>query len=121
MKDLEQLLRDPRAHAEGVAQDQVAAWGEQVVKRWRFRRLMESMLYRGGLAIGSLLLVQEIWSRSELTMEQVQGLPSAVSESMSASMDLSLLGHPYFVAALGIGCAILLTKPLRERLLQELG
>ncbi|MGB0951775.1 MAG: hypothetical protein ACPG31_00990 [Planctomycetota bacterium] len=121
MNDLERLLQDPRAHGEVVASEDVAAWGEQALKRWRFRRLMESVLYRGGLLLGSMLLLQEIWSRSEITMAQLKGLPSAVSESLSPAADFSLLDHPYLVAAIGLSCAVLLTKPLRERLLQELG
>lgn len=121
MNNLERLLQDPRAHGEVVVQEKVAAWGEAALKRWRFRNTMESLLYRGSLAIGCLLLLQRMWTRSDMSLEQLEALPSMVSERMSVATDFFMLDYPYLIAALGIGCAVLLTKPLRERLLQELG
>lgn len=119
--ELDKLLRDPRVHGETVAPEQVAAWGEQVVRRWQGRRMLETLLYRGSVGIGLGLLLLRMWEESDLQVEQVRALPSAVSEGLAGAAEFSLLDYPYLVAAIGISCAVLLTRPLRERLFEELG
>jgi len=119
-RELERLLRDPRAHGEPVDADQVAAWGDQVVGHWRLRRNLVNLLYRCSLVIGVALLLQRMWERSDLEVTQLKALPSTLTETF-ADGSLAALDYPYLIAALGIASAVLLTRPLRERLLAELG
>lgn len=119
MKDLEKLLRDPRAHADAPAEDAWRAWSEEALERWSteqaqakrsspWRAISNALFYAAGLAA--------LWVMLPFL--------ATAAESFGASLgSLHLwisMPNPWVLVGLAVGLSVFLTPPLRQRLLQEL-
>jgi len=122
MKNLDHLLRDPRAHHAEVSSNQVQAWGEDVLLQWNAesekaqasqtahsRSMLASALYWGSLAAASIMLGSLLWDSLALPLDDLRTMPLTFFTAIAE--------HSTWLAA-GVVCmAVWLTRPLRELLL----
>ena len=122
MKNLDDILRNPRAHRAEVSDDQVKAWNEEVLTRWNTeqatasvqesrlsRALLASILFWGSLAAGGLMLGSLFWDRLAIPMSQLRDMPNSLLAGMT--------GHPLWLAGFVLCLGVWFTRPLRELLL----
>ena len=122
MKNLDDILRDPRAHRAEVSSDQVQAWNSEVLSRWHAeqklsqvhkrrvsRAVLASVLYWGSLAFAAIMLGSLLWDRLEIPIDRLREMPSTLLTEMA--------GHPFWLAAIVVSLAVWFTRPLREILL----
>lgn len=119
MKNLDDILRDPRAHRAEVSSDQVKAWNDQVLLRWNAeqeqsqlrkarasRAVLASILYWGSLSAAAILLGSLLWNSLEIPIDRLREMPNSLLAEMA--------GHPLWLAAIVVTVAIGFTRPLRE-------
>jgi len=122
MKNLDDILRDPRAHHAEVSNDQVKAWGEEALTRWsaeqesvsvpkanRSRLILSSVLFWGSLAAGVLMLGSLLWDHMGIPIDTLREMPNSLLTEISA--------HPLWLASFVFCLGIWFTRPLREFLL----
>ncbi|MDA0667159.1 MAG: hypothetical protein O3A95_05490 [Planctomycetota bacterium] len=122
MKNLDDILRDPRAHRAEVSCDQVNAWGEEVLDRWNaeqlksavqesrsFRAILTAVLFWGSLTAGVVMLGSLLWDRLGISMDRLREIPN--------SLGIEMAGHPLWLGAIVLCLGVWFTRPLREMLL----
>lgn len=122
MKNLDDLLRDPRAHHAEVSRDQVNVWGEEVLTRWNVeqqkvavsksrssRTILASVLFWGSLAAGVIMLGSLLWDGLEIPMHRLQEMPNNLLVGLAES--------PLWLGAMVLCLGVWFTRPLRKMLL----
>jgi len=122
MKNLDDILRDPRAHHAELAHDQVQAWSENVLQQWAANNLqaqaaktaasrskLASVLFWCSLMAAALMLGSLLWDNLGLPVDSLRSFPS--------TMLAELAEHSTWLAVGVVSLAVWFTQPLRELLL----
>jgi len=122
MNNLDDILRDPRAHRAEVSSDQVQAWNDDVLSRWdaeqeqslarksrASRAVLATILYWGSLGFAAVMLGSLLWDGFGIPIDRLREMPNSLLTEMT--------GHPLWLAAIVVAVAVGFTRPLREILL----
>ena len=122
MNNLDDILRNPRAHRAEVSSDQVQAWNDKALLRWHAeqeqsrvrksrasRAVFATILYWGSLTSAAIMLGSLLWDHLEIPIDRLREMPSTLLTEMA--------GHPLWLAAIVVSLAVWFTRPLREILL----
>ncbi len=120
MKDLEQLLRDPRAHADAPSEESWRAWSDEAIAKWNAQqaqarqrnplRLISNALFYAAVLMALWILFPALASTAEKVGEAVGSYQVWVG-----------MPNPWVIAGIATAIAVAITPPLRQRLLHEIG
>ena len=120
MKDLEQLLRDPHAHADAPSEESWRAWSDEALAKWNAEqaqsrqrsplRLVSNALFYAAVLMALWMLFPALASTAEKMGETVGSYELWVG-----------MPSPWVFAGIALAIAVAITPPLRQRLLHEIG
>lgn len=120
MKDLEQLLRDPRAHADAPSEESWRAWSDEALAKWNAEkaqarrrsplRIVSNALFYAAVLMALWMMFPALASTAEKMGEAIGSYEVWVG-----------MPNPWVTAGIAVAIAVAITPPLRQRLLHEIG